>query len=79
VGVNGSVLQQVGKWLLVFGLVLAGVGGVFYLLGRAGLGRLPGDVSFGGKSWRVYFPVATCILVSVLLTLLLWVLSWLRR
>ena len=73
------MVQHVGKWLVLLGALLAAVGAVLYVLGRAGLGRLPGDVSFGGKSWRVVLPIASCILLSALLTLLLWVLSRLRR
>jgi hypothetical protein len=65
--------------MLVAGLVLAGLGAVLYGLGRLGLGRLPGDLSFGGRNWRVYLPIGTCIVLSVLLTLILWLVSRLRR
>ena len=68
-----------GKWMALTGAVLAVVGGLMYLFGRLGLGPLPGDVSFGGKNWRVYLPVGTCVVLSVLLTLLLWILTRLRR
>ena len=65
--------------MVIVGLVLAGLGGLLWALGRLGLGRLPGDVSFGGKNWRVYLPIGTSILLSVLLTLAMWLLSRLRR
>ena len=68
--------------------VLIGIGVVFIALGcaawimeRAGLhpGRLPGDISVGSGNVRVYFPVVSCILLSVILSLAMWVLGALRR
>ena len=63
-----------GKLLVIVGLVVAGVG----LLMMAGLpiGRLPGDLAFRRGNTTFYFPLATSILASVILTLLF---SWLRR
>ena len=63
-----------GRLLLVLGAVLLVAGLVFTLGGRIPwLGRLPGDFSFGGPSWKVYVPLGTSILVSLLLTLLFWI------
>jgi hypothetical protein len=68
--------------------ILLGIGGVLVLLGcvawlmeRAGLhpGRLPGDISVGSGNVRFYFPVVSCILLSVVLTLAMWVMGALRR
>jgi hypothetical protein len=73
------VLQQVGKAMFVVGLVLAALGGVLWAMGRLGLVRLPGDFAFGGKGWRVYLPISTCVLLSVLVSLLMWALSRFRR
>jgi len=73
------MFQQMGKWMVVMGGVVAALGGVFYLLGRFGLTRLPGDLSLGGKNWRVYLPIGTCILLSILLTVVMFILSRLRR
>jgi hypothetical protein len=58
-----------GKWLVIVGLVVAGIG----LLMMAGLpiGRLPGDLSFRRGNTTVYFPIATSIVLSIILTLLL--------
>jgi ABC-type Na+ efflux pump permease subunit len=64
--------QQFGKWLVVIGGALIVIGVLVILLGRIGLFRLPGDFSFGGRNWRVYFPLASSILLSLLLTLILW-------
>lgn len=60
------------------GAVMAACGGLVYLAGRLGLGRLPGDVSFGGRNWRVYLPIGTSILLSILLTLILYLVHRLR-
>lgn len=71
--------QQTGKRLIVAGLVMAAVGVLLVLLGRIGPFRLPGDLEVGGRNWRVYFPVGTCVLISVILTVILWVIHHFRR
>ncbi len=73
------MLQQLGKWTAAFGAVLLVVGGLLYLAGRLGMGRLPGDISFGGRNWRVYLPLGTSILLSIVLTLTLWLIFRWRR
>ena len=71
--------QQLGKWLILAGLGLAVVGLILLGLGRLGLFRLPGDLEFGGKNWKVYFPIGSCILLSILLTLVMWLINIFRR
>jgi hypothetical protein len=71
--------QQFGKWLVAAGAIIIVVGLLVMLLGRIGLFRLPGDLSFGGRNWRIYFPIASSILLSILLTLILWLISHFRR
>ncbi|HVM49189.1 MAG TPA: DUF2905 domain-containing protein [Candidatus Acidoferrum sp.] len=62
-----------GKLLVVVGLVLVAVGVLLWSgLGRGWLGRLPGDVHYARGNFSFYFPVVTCLLLSVVLTLLLW-------
>ena len=63
-----------GRWLIVIGLALAALGAVVMLGERFGikLGRLPGDIVIRGRNGAFYFPVVTCLIVSVLLTLLSW-------
>ena len=70
-----------GKLLIFFGLVLLACGAGLVLLGRTNLplGRLPGDIVYRGKNSTVYFPLATCILVSVVLTVAMYVIGRLRR
>ncbi|HEX2089277.1 MAG TPA: DUF2905 domain-containing protein [Actinomycetota bacterium] len=64
-------LSGVGKLLLILGALLAIFGLVFVLVGRGVIPRLPGDFSFGGRNWRVYLPIGTSILISIVLTVLL--------
>jgi hypothetical protein len=68
---------ELGKALLGLGILLAIVGGVLLIAGRTGfpLGRLPGDLAFRGKNVQVFFPLGTSILVSVVLTVLFYLLS----
>ena len=74
-------MVELGKALLALGILLALVGGVLLIAGRAGLplGRLPGDFDFRGKNVRVYFPLGTSILISVILTLLFFLWSKIRK
>jgi uncharacterized membrane-anchored protein len=61
-----------GRPLFLLGALLVAVGIVLMLASRLSwLGRLPGDLSFGGRSWRVYLPLGTSLLISVVLTLIL--------
>jgi hypothetical protein len=59
-----------GRTLLAVGLALAGIGLLLELAPALRLGRLPGDLSFGGSGWRVYVPIGTSLLLSLLLTLI---------
>ncbi len=59
--------------------MIIAVGLLLMRLGRIGLFRLPGDPESGGRNWRVYFPLGTCILLSLILTLVLWLSHYLRR
>ena len=66
--------MSVGRWIVAFGLILIVVGAIIMVAERFSffrLGRLPGDFVYRGKNAVFYFPLATCILLSVLLTLLL--------
>jgi hypothetical protein len=67
-------MTDLGKMLLMLGGVIFLVGAALLLAGRFNLplGRLPGDIAYRGKNTAFYFPVTTCILVSVVLTLIFW-------
>jgi hypothetical protein len=71
--------QQIGKWIIAMGITIALVGALVMILGRAGLFRLPGDLEFSGKNWRIYFPIVSCIIISIVLTLILWLTNYFRR
>lgn len=74
-------MTDLGKLILGLGLVLVVLGAVLMLAGRIGLplGRMPGDFAWRGKNMRVYFPLGTSILISLLLTLVLWIISHFRK
>jgi hypothetical protein len=67
-------LQHLGRILIAAGIVIAVIGAVLVLSGRIPwLGRLPGDILIQKKNYTFYFPLATSILISLLLTLLFWI------
>jgi uncharacterized protein HemY len=74
-------MPGLARLLILAGLLLVAAGVVVAVLTRFNLplGRLPGDVSFRGRNWSVYFPLATSVILSVVLSLLLWLVSRFRR
>lgn len=74
-------MNDIGRVLVGLGLFLLLLGGLILLLGKTGipLGRLPGDIAYRGKHTSFYFPLATCILLSVVLSLVFYLLSRFRR
>jgi hypothetical protein len=74
-------LRELGKALVIFGIVLAGVG-VFVLIGGKlpfRLGHLLGDIVYQGRNGSFYFPIVTCLLLSAVLTLLFWIANLFHR
>jgi hypothetical protein len=69
-------VSQLGRTLVVFGILLVVVGGAFMLAEKLGLGRLPGDVVVERKGFKLYAPIATSVLISLVLTLLA---NWMLR
>ena len=68
-------MQELGKVLFVIGLLLAAAGFFLWKLGgKLPFGRLPGDIAIQKGNFGFYFPITTCILISVILTLLMWLL-----
>jgi hypothetical protein len=66
------MFDSLGKLLILFGVVLALLGGLLLLVGKVPfLGRLPGDIAIRRGNWSFYFPLTTSIVISILLTLLL--------
>jgi len=72
---------MIGKWILIVGVVLATIGGLVWLVESLGLplGRLPGDLRMRGEGWSFSFPVVTCIIVSIVLTVTLNLAVWYFR
>lgn len=67
-------MDALGKNLVVMGLVLAAVGAALWFFGRHGGAFLPGDIVVERKNFRFYFPVVTCVVVSLVLSAIAWLL-----
>jgi Protein of unknown function (DUF2905) len=63
------------RLLIIFGLVLVAVGVLWPVIAKLGLGRLPGDLVIERENFRLYIPIATSLLISLLLGLVLWFLN----
>ena len=61
------------KWLITIGIILVTLGLLWPLLAKLGLGSLPGDVKLERKGFTFYFPITTGLIVSALITLILWI------
>lgn len=73
-------IAQIGRALLVAGVLIAAVGLALTFADRVPLlGRLPGDLRFGGDRFVLYVPLATSLLLSLVLTAVLALVGWLRR
>jgi hypothetical protein len=79
---NSPIPFQLGRFLVVMGIVLVALG-LIVMAGSKfsffGLGRLPGDIAYKGKNFQFYFPVVTCLVLSAAVTLVIWVISFLTR
>jgi hypothetical protein len=64
--------MDIRKLLIAVGLLFVAAGLLWPWLSRLGLGRLPGDIAVQRQNFALYFPVVTCLAISVLLTLLFW-------
>jgi hypothetical protein len=66
-------VSDLGKALVIVGLVFVAVGLILWTgVGRSWLGRLPGDLHYSRGNFSFHFPIATCLLLSLLITLILW-------
>jgi hypothetical protein len=74
-------MAEMGRMLVMLGVALVVIGGIVMLLGRTGvpLGRLPGDILYRGKNSAFYFPLASSILISVVLSIVLFLIGRLKR
>ena len=66
-------MQDIGRFLIIAGLIVAAIGGLLLLSGRIPwIGKLPGDFFIQRKNFTFYFPIATSILLSIIISLILW-------
>ena len=66
-------MNEFGKVMFVFGLVIAAIGLLLWTgVGKGWLGKLPGDINYSRDNFSFHFPIVTCLVVSVVLTLILW-------
>jgi len=66
-------MNELGKLLVMIGLIIASIGLLLWLgFGRDWLGRLPGDIHYSKGNFNFHFPIVTCLLISAILTILLW-------
>lgn len=65
--------QHIGRFLIITGIVFAAIGGLIFLSGRIPwIGKLPGDIIIQKKNFTLYIPIATSILLSIIITIILW-------
>jgi Protein of unknown function (DUF2905) len=72
---NREGRYQFMKWLIAIGLALIVVGLLWPWLSKVGLGRLPGDIAIERGNLRLYFPITTCLIVSVVISFVFWLLN----
>lgn len=69
------MFRDTGKFLIGAGLLIALVGALMVLVPKTGIGRLPGDIVYRRGNFTFYFPIVSSILISIILSALLWVIS----
>ncbi len=73
-------MSFIGKWLIILGIILI-ILGIFFVYGSRffPLGRLPGDIKIEKKNFVFYFPITTCLLLSLILTLILSIIFYIKK
>ncbi len=62
---------EIGRFLIIVGVTVAVIGFLFLMADKLPLGKLPGDLHFGKNNFRIYIPITTCILLSIIITLII--------
>jgi hypothetical protein len=70
-----SIAMDVSRFLIPLGVAILVIGLLWPVLSKIGLGRLPGDIVIRRDNFTFYFPIVTCLLVSVVLSLILWLVN----
>ncbi len=69
-------MQDAGKFLIITGIIIVAVGALLFITGKIPwIGKLPGDIVVQRKNFTFYFPLATSILLSIIISLILWFLG----
>ena len=69
-------MNELGKSLVIIGLLLTVIGALFWTgLGKDWLGRLPGDIHYTKGNFSFHFPLVTCLILSIVLTIIFWLLK----
>ncbi len=69
-------MEPVARILVMLGLILVAIGLLWGLFAKMGFGRLPGDIVIEGRNGRIYIPIMSSIIISVVLTVVLNILAW---
>lgn len=72
-------MTELGRWIALFGSGLVLLGGLVWTLGKLGFRGLPGDIRYESEQVRFYFPIVTCLVLSALLTAVVWLWQWTSR
>ena len=72
-------MAEFGRILVIIGIVMVLVGAAVWGLGRIGFRGLPGDIRYEAEDIRIYFPIVTCLVLSLILTVVIWFWHWLSR
>ena len=70
-----STAMDISRFLITLGVAILVIGLLWPVLGKIGLGRLPGDIVIRRDNFSFYFPIVTCVLVSAVLSLILWLVN----
>ena len=76
---GAGTVTHAGKMILLVGLALAAIGALVWVLGRLGFKGLPGDVAYESDTVKFYFPIVTCLVLSVVISIGIWVVRMLVR
>lgn len=72
-------MSQTGKMIVLVGLGIILVGGIVWGLGRLGFRGLPGDINFSSGNVKIHIPIVSCLVVSMILSVLLWAVRMIAR
>ena len=73
-------MTEIGKLLVIVGLAVAAVGLLLWTgVGKGWFGQMPGDISYSRGNFKLYFPIVTCLVLSVVLTLILWLVNLFKK